>query len=95
MQSLKPAYKVKFSSKLFRVPGKGGWTFAPVPKKYLPRKSAAWGRYSVTAVVDVTEWKTSIWKEKNGRGLLPVPKSLRGDKGEGSSVNVKLTFYDF
>jgi hypothetical protein len=84
--------EVKFSSLLFRIPGKGGWTFAPVPRKHAPPVTAGWGRTPVEASVDGREWKTSVWREKSGRTLLPVPKAIRAGKEDGDSVRVTLRF---
>ena len=85
-------YEVEFSSMLFRVPGKGGWTFAPVPEELAPPVTEGWGRTPVEAVVDGREWKTSVWRDRNGRTLLPVPKSIRGAKEDGDVVDVRLRF---
>jgi hypothetical protein len=84
--------KTKFSAQLFRVPGKGGWTFVVVPPSRAPSLAGAWGRTSVTATVDGHEWKTSVWRERSGRTLLPVPKAARGAKGDGDRVTVALEF---
>ena len=46
------SYEVEFASTLFRVEGKGGWTFAPVPEELAPSVSGPWGRTSVIATVD-------------------------------------------
>ena len=85
-------YTATFKAKLFRYPGPGGWHFAPVPEKHAPLATHAWGRTPVLATVDGQEWKTSVWREKNGRTLLAVPKRVRGGKGDGDTVEVKLTF---
>jgi hypothetical protein len=37
---------------LFRYPGKGGWTFAPVPKRVAPKVTRPWGRTPIVANVD-------------------------------------------
>lgn len=87
-----PSVKVEFTSTLFRVPGKGGWTFATVPERHAPSRWLAWGRTPVMAVVDGRRWRTSVWREKSGRILLPVPKSIRGEKGNGDRVQVRLEF---
>jgi hypothetical protein len=84
--------EVRFSSVLFRTPGKGGWTFAPVPEDCAPPVTAGWGRTPVVATVDGREWKTSVWRESTGRTLLPVPKNVRLGKGEGDTVEVRLRF---
>jgi hypothetical protein len=87
-----PPITVRFTARLFRVPGKGGWTFAVVPARHAPSGVRAWGRTSVVATVDGYEWKTSVWKEKSGRTLLPVPKEARGKKEDGDRVRVELRF---
>jgi hypothetical protein len=51
-----------------------------------------WGRSTVVATVDGNEWKASVWREKSGRTLLPVPKAARGEKGDGDTVTVRLAF---
>ena len=82
----------EFTTTLFRIPGKGGWTFAPVPDESAPPARLAWGRTPVVATVDGRRWKTSVWREKSGRTLLPVPKAARGAKGDGDRVRVRLEF---
>ena len=84
--------EVEFSSTLFRIEGKGGWTFAPVPQHLAPSASEAWGRTPVVATVDGLTWKTSVWRERSGRILLPVPKAIRKGKEAGDTVQVRLTF---
>jgi hypothetical protein len=85
-------FTAKFKSKLFKYPGPGGWHFATVPEKHAPLATHSWGRTPVIAKVDGQEWKTSVWREKTGRTLLAVPKKIRGDKEDGDSVSVELTF---
>jgi hypothetical protein len=82
----------KFKSKLIKFPGTGGWTFAEVPKKFSPPFKLEWGRTPVNATVDGKKWKTSVWTEKSGRILLPVPKNIRGDKTEGGFVSIELDY---
>lgn len=81
-----------FTAKLFTYPGKGGWTFVEVPEKVAPPPTHGWGRTPVSATVDGRSWNTSVWREKSGRSLLPIPRTIRGDKGHGDSVRVKLGF---
>jgi hypothetical protein len=85
-------YGGRFSARLIQYPGKGGWTFAPVPERYAPPVTHGWGRTPVRATVDGTTWDTSVWREKSGRTLLPVPKRARGDKGHDDAVRVRLEF---
>ena len=86
------SYRPTFVATLWQYPGKGGWVFAPVPDKYAPSVTHAWGRTPVRATVDGQTWKTSVWREKSGRTLLAVPKAVRGEKGDGDSVRVELEF---
>jgi hypothetical protein len=65
-------------AELFQIPGKGGWTFAPVPDEYAPAVTHGWGRTPVHATVDGHSWRTSVWREKSGRTLL------RSKAGRGS-----------
>jgi hypothetical protein len=46
----------------------------------------------VVATVDGYRWKTSVWRGKEGRSLLAVPKVARGEKGDGDRVKVELEF---
>jgi len=41
-------------------------------------------------MVDGKAWKTSVWRDKKHGTLLPVPKSVRGDTGDGDTVTVEL-----
>jgi hypothetical protein len=42
--------------------------------------------------VDGYEWKTSVWRAKDGKTLLAVPKVARGEKGDGDMVQVEIRF---
>ena len=85
-------YGARFRAKLWKYPGKGGWHFAPVPAKYAPRATHGWGRTPVRAIVDGHEWNTSVWRGKNGKTLLAIPKAVRGTKGHGEMVRVEIRF---
>jgi hypothetical protein len=79
-----------FSAPLFTYPGKGGWTLAIIPRGHAPRVTHGWGRTPVHATVDGTSWNTSVWRGKDRRTLLPVPRKVRGPKGDGDRVRVRL-----
>ena len=79
-----------FRSTLFRYPGKGGWTFAPVPVRHAPPVTHGWGRTPVRASVNGYAWTTSVWRGKDGRTLLAVPLRARPGKGHGDTVRVTL-----
>lgn len=83
---------VTFKSTMFKYPGKGGWHFAPVPKRYAPTVTEAWGRASVEAEVEGIVWRTSVWRGKDGRTLLAIPARVRGAKGDGDLVKVTLRY---
>ena len=85
-------YTATFKAKLFKWSGPSAWHFVEVPEKHAPLATHSWGRTPVVAIVDGHEWKTSVWRGKNDRTLLAVPKKIRGDKGHGDAVSVKLTF---
>jgi hypothetical protein len=89
---MSPSYTATFLATLWQHPGTGGWVFAPIPEKYAPSATHAWGRTPVVATVDGHEWKTSVWRGKDGRTLLAVPKKIRGTKGHGDRVRVRLEF---
>jgi hypothetical protein len=80
----------RFKTTLFKYPGPGGWTFAKVPAKHAPPATHAWGRTPVRATVDGVSWDTSVWRDKTHGCLLPVPKKVRGAKGDGDTVKVSL-----
>jgi hypothetical protein len=82
----------RFKARLFKYPGKGGWVFAPVPEKFAPPVTHGWGRTPVRAIVDGHEWRTSVWRGKDGRTLLAIPKQVRGTKGDGDTVTVEVYF---
>jgi hypothetical protein len=70
--------------------GGGGWTFAPVPDAHAPPVTHGWGRTPVYARVDGHGWQTSVWRDKKLGTLLPVPKAVRADKGDGDMVVVEI-----
>ncbi|HEY0709847.1 MAG TPA: DUF1905 domain-containing protein [Polyangia bacterium] len=81
---------MRFKAKLFRIPGAGGWTFAPVPDRFAPPVTHGWGRTPVHAVVDGRAWDTSVWRDKRHGTLLAVPKTVRAGKDDGDTVTVEL-----
>jgi hypothetical protein len=82
-----------FVSRLLGYPGKGGWTFVPIPKRLAPPVTRPWGRTPVRAVVDGVGWSTSIWRDRKSDGaLLAVPARIRGRKGHGDTVTVAFAF---
>jgi hypothetical protein len=84
-----------FEARLIRYPGKGGWTFAVIPRKLAPPVTRPWGRTPVRAVVDGVEWDTSVWRDtKTDATLLAVPARVRNGKQSGDAVTIAFTFDD-
>ncbi|AMW03693.1 DUF1905 domain-containing protein [Gemmatimonas phototrophica] len=81
-----------FTATLFRYPGKGGWTFVEVPDELAPPVTHGWGRTPVTASMGGVSWETSVWRGKDGRTLLALPKKVRGSLGEGDHVTCRIQF---
>jgi hypothetical protein len=44
--------------------------------------------------MDGARWETSVWRERSGRVLLPLPKAVRGALGDGDVVTITLAFND-
>lgn len=86
------AHGGSFTAKLFKYPGKGGWHFAPVPKRLAPPVTHGWGRTPVRAAVGGVTWETSVWRGKDGRTLLAIPAKVRGELGDGDRITVELRF---
>ena len=81
----------RFTGVLFTTEGKGAWTFVALPKSISPPVTGSWGMTPVIASVDGKTWKTTIWKDsKRKKTFLPVPKKIRGRKGDGDKVEVEL-----
>jgi len=87
-----PGYVCEFTSVLRRVPGTGGWVFAGVPEEHAPTVTLGWGRTPVRATVDGRGWDTSVWRTKDGRTDLAVPRKVRGGKDHGDTVVVRLEY---
>lgn len=83
---------ISFKATLFVYPGKGGWTFARVPKAFSPVVTLRWGRTPVQAVLRDVAWNTSVWTDKHGDTLLPIPKKVRGKLGAGDDVDISLSY---
>lgn len=87
-----PTCTAEFTSTFERVPGQGGWVFAPVPGEHAPTVTLGWGRTPVRATVDGRSWETSVWRDRSGRTVLAVPAKVRGDKDHGDTVHVRLEY---
>jgi hypothetical protein len=87
-----PTFTCEFEAVLYRVPGNGGWVFAPVPPEHAPATALGWGRTPVRATVNGHSWQTSVWRETSGRTLLAVPARVRGELDHDDSVRVALEY---
>lgn len=82
-----------FVTQLFRYPGKGGWTFAIIPKASAPPATRPWGRTPVSATLNGVSWDTSIWRDTKGdRSLLAVPRRILPAGRSGDLVTVEFSF---
>lgn len=88
-----PTYGGSFRGRLFKWAGTGAWHFVEVPEDLSPPVTHAWGRTPVTATVDGDSWATSVWRGKDGRTLLAIPKAIRGRKQDGDLVDVTVSFH--
>jgi hypothetical protein len=80
-----------FTARLSRYKGQAAWYFAEIPKRHAPKPTHPWGRTPVVATVDGHTWTTSVWRAKDREdSLLAVPKKIRGAKGHGDTVRVRL-----
>ena len=79
-----------FKAVLSRYPGKGGWTFAPVPEDCAPPVTEHWGRTPVTATLHGRQWRSSVWRDRSGKTMLPIPKKVRGELGAGDEVELTI-----
>jgi hypothetical protein len=78
----KPTYKLQ--SKVWIYPGMAGWHFANVPKKQSKEIknlfgaiAGGWGSLPVMVTVGKTQWKTSIFPDKNSATyLLPLKAEI-------------------
>jgi hypothetical protein len=87
-----PSYVCEFVTTLRRIPGKGGWVFAPVPALHAPTVTVGWGRTPVRATVEGRTWETSVWRTKAGLTELAVPAKVRGHLDHGDEVRVRLEY---
>jgi hypothetical protein len=86
-----PKRGATFRATLFKIASTGGWHFVTVPEALAPPVTEGWGRTPVRATVDGHTWETSVWRDKGKRTLLAVPKKVRGEKGHGDEVEVRIT----
>lgn len=81
---------MEFETTLVRLPGPTAWVFAPVPDEHAPPAAGAFGRAPVLATVDGVTWATSVWRDRSGRWMLPVPARVRRGKDDGDVVTAAI-----
>ena len=79
-----------FDNELFEWDGPAAWHFVRVPDEHAPDFAGAFGRVPVVATVDEVQWRTSVWRDKKAGWLLAVPRKVRGRKGDGDTVTVRI-----
>ncbi len=75
----------RFSAKLWKDKGKGGWVFVSLPKdiskeikETLGWQEEGWGRMKVSASIANIIWDSAIWFDKKQQiYLLPVKAEIR------------------
>ena len=87
-------YRPEFVATLWQYPGTGGWVFAPVPDKYAPRVAHPWASTPVRARDRRWPYVEDERLARQGSPALssPCPRNLRGIKGDGDQVRVRLEF---
>lgn len=88
---------ISFTATVQQFPGKGGWIYAAMPKKYtaeLKRRRRAWGMYPIIARVGSTSWKTKLMMKKGGDFFVALKSAVRKKEviavGDRISVSFKL-----
>lgn len=85
----------KFTGKVWRYPGAGGWHFVTLDKKTSVRIRKAivekrpWGYVKVRATIGKTSWQTGLWPQaKDQVYLLVIKAPVRTKEGirEGDTV---------
>ncbi len=78
-----------FSAKLVNL---GEWRVVYLPKYIKLKATQPFGRTPVIAQFCSQKWKTSLWTDKEGKTMLPIPKKIRGKLDEGDMVEVYFEF---
>lgn len=84
------------SGKVKRFPGKGGWYYIMVPKKYTTlSKQYKHGRFvRILAQIGASRWGTSLLPFGKGVDFIAIKASIRKEQGikEGSKINLQFRF---
>ena len=85
------------SGKVSKFPGKGGWFYVDVPKKFMKKlkeQRSRWGMYPINVKIGDTSWKTKLMMKKGGDFFVALKVNVREKekitKGKIIKVNVAL-----
>ena len=78
-----------FSAVLINI---SSWRVAPLPEYIELEAVREFGRTPVNAKCCGKKWATSLWTDKNGKTMLPIPKKIRGKLDEGDVIEVYFEF---
>jgi hypothetical protein len=87
-----PTFGGSFTATLWRYPGPSGWYFVDIPHDLAPPVTHGWGRTPVVATANEITWNTSVWRGKDGRTLLALPRHVRGAMQDGDPVACRIAF---
>ena len=68
------------------------WVVAPLPDDFEIEAVHPFGRTPVIATLGNKTWKTSLWTDKEGATMLPLPKKIRGKLREGDEVTLSFVY---
>ncbi len=68
------------------------WRVAPLPEYIELEAVREFGRTPVVAECCGKKWATSLWTDKTGKTMLPIPKKIRGRLDAGDVVEVYFEF---
>jgi len=78
-----------FSTILYKLES---WVVAPLPDGFEIEAVHPFGRTPVIATLGETSWKTSLWTDKEGATMLPLPKKIRAKLREGDEVTLSFIY---
>jgi len=83
------------SGRVSKFPGKGGWFYISVPKKYtkiLNEQRNTWGMYPIKAQVGNTSWKTKLMMKKGGNFFVALNANVREKEKITKDKIIKINF---
>jgi hypothetical protein len=97
---VRAANRFAFSSKVVVYPGVAAWRFLGLPGDLARRIRAAhgksargWGSLPILARIGNTEWRTSIFPDRqSGSYLLPLKRAVRAAEGIADGAKVAVSF---